>query len=682
MLYIFNKDEVLLEIIDDFYDDEYKRVLNKDYTYKFFTDIKNSTNLIRKNKVGFRDENDVFQLFTIEEVERSYSDSNEVNVFCQHDYYSLNDKIIEDKRIVDGTCKEAVTKALEGTKYKVGIVDEFHIGTLNYYLLSSLKAINEIINTYGGELDFRFELNEDNTAISNRYVDIKHRLGEDTGIRFTYDTNVEEVVKSEIMDNHFTVLYGRGKSLETENGGNTRLITFEDVEWSIPNNPANKPLGNKYIEDLDAIAKWGRIEGIYENKDIENTEELLQATWDKLQSTKEPMASYKVLVNDLSGVIRYEHLKTNLGDSIIIVDEEYDINVESRIVEERYSIRDIKATKEIILGHVLPSITDNLGSVIGGNSTGGGDHDKPSIDNSNFPNTLPEIPVVSTKGRFSTIEISWTYENKIYYNYEVYASQLENFNPTPDNMIFKGQASVFLHEVKPKQTWYYRVRACNTHGKFTELSTQVSESTQKISDGAEYFENAAINSALIGSLNADVIDSGTVKGTYIDARNLSVTDGNGNKTLDIDSYGNVKINAKDIMMKSSSLEEMLVDAKYSETNEINKEFKDFILATNNFKSAIDEAFEDGIISRQKNKLDLESNINDYELKIRELENKINHIENIENIIDRYNTEYSKEQLTNMFLGYLSLEGLVSSIDQLKDNDFTYNNLLSFYKSKV
>lgn len=682
MLYIFNKDEVLLEIIDDFYDDEYKRVLNKDYTYKFFTDIKNSKNLIRKNKVGFRDENDIFQLFTIEEVETSYSDSNEVNVFCQHDYYSLNDKIIEDKRIVDGTCKEALTKALEGTKYKVGIVDEFHIATLNYYFISSLKAINDIVNVYGGELDFRFELNEDNTAIANRYVDIKHRLGEDTGIRFTYDTNVEEVVKNEIMDNHFTVLYGRGKSLETENGGNTRLITFEDVEWSIPNNPANKPLGNKYIEDLDAIAKWERIEGIYENKDIENTEELLQATWDKLQSTKEPMASYKVLVNDLSGVIGYEHLKTNLGDSIIIVDEEYDINVESRIVEERYSIRDIKATKEIILGHVLPSITDNLGSVIGGNSTGGGDYDKPSIDNSNFPNTLPEIPVVSTKGRFSTIEISWTYENKIYYNYEVYASQLENFNPTPDNMIFKGQASVFLHEVKPKQTWYYRVRACNTHGKFTEFSAQVSESTTKIADGAEYFENAAINSALIGSLNADVIDSGTVKGTYMDARNLSVTDGNGNKTLDIDSYGNVKINAKDIMMKSSSLEEMLIDAKYSEKNEIDKEVKDLILATNDLKNTLDEVLEDGIISRQKNKLDLESNINDYELKIREIEDKINHIENIEDIIDRYNTEYSKEQLTNMFLGYLSIEGLVSSVDQLKDNDFIYNNLLSFYKSKV
>ncbi|GAA0713976.1 hypothetical protein GCM10008904_28930 [Paraclostridium ghonii] len=682
MLYIFNKDEVFLEIIDNFYNDEYKRVLNKEYTYKFFVDIKDSKNLIRKNKVGFYDENDIFQLFTIEEVETSYSNSNEVNVFCQHDYYSLNDKIIEDKRIVDGTCKEALAKALEGTKYKVGIVDEFHTGTLNYYFISSLKAVNEIINTFGGELDFRFELNEDNTAIASRYVDIKHRLGEDTGIRFTYDTNVEEVVKSEIMDNHFTVLYGRGKSLETENGGNTRLITFEDIEWNTPNNPADKFLGDKYVEDLNAIVKWGRIEGIYENKDIEDPGELLQSTWDKLQETKEPKASYKVLVNDLSGIVGYEHLKTNLGDTIIIVDEEYDINIESRIVEERYSIRDIVATKEIVLGHVLPSMIDSIGNVIGGNSTGEGDNDKPSIDNSNFPNTLPEIPIIETTGRFSTIEISWTYENKIYYNYELYASQLENFNPTPDNMIFKGQASVFLHEVKPKQTWYYRIRACNTHGKFTEFSAQVSESTTKIADGAEYFENAAINSALIGSLNADVIDSGRVKGTYIDARNLSVTDGNGNKTLDIDSYGNVRANVKELTINAKDIEKSIIDAKYSESNEINKTFKKFNLAVHDLKRILEEVFENRISPTQKEKNIQKLNSVDNEDKIKEFQNKIDYMNKVEEVIDKYDREYSKEQLTNMFLGYLSLEGILSSYDQLKDSDFMYNNLVNFYKSKV
>ncbi|WP_338659738.1 hypothetical protein QJR30_07660 [Paraclostridium sordellii] len=66
MLYIFDKNEVLLEIIDDFYDDEYRRVLNEGYTFEFFTNIENGNNLIRKNKVGFYDENNIFKLFTIE----------------------------------------------------------------------------------------------------------------------------------------------------------------------------------------------------------------------------------------------------------------------------------------------------------------------------------------------------------------------------------------------------------------------------------------------------------------------------------------------------------------------------------------------------------------------------------------------------------------------------------------
>lgn len=680
MLYIFDKNEVLLEIIDDFYDDEYRRVLNKEYTFEFFTNIENRKNLIRKNKVGFYDENNIFKLFTIEEIETNYLNKDDIRVFCQHDYYRLNDKIIEDKRIVNGTCREALTKALEGTNYSVGEVDEFHTATLNYYFISSLKAVNEIIATFGGELDFRFEFNKDKTAIAKRYVDIKHRLGEDTGIRFTYDTNIKEVVKTEIMNNHYTVLYGRGASLETENGGYTRLLDFADIEWTTPENAANKPRGDKFIVDVEAVEKWGRIEGVYENKDIEDPNQLLQFTWDKLQEVKNPTASYKVLVNDLSRVIGYEHLSVNLGDTIIVLDDKYDINLESRILEERYSIKDIANTKEITLGHVLSSITDSVGNIVSGNESGQNNNTESNIDGSNFPDTLPDIPVVTTKGRFATIEISWTYENKIYYNYEVYASQLEKFNPTPDNMIFKGQASVFLHEVKPKQTWYYRVRACNTHGKFTEFSAQVSESTTKIEDGTEYFENAAISSALIGSLNADVIDSGTVKGTYIDARNLSVTDGNGNKTLDIDSYGKVKLNVSELNINSKSIEEEIIDAKYSGYREIDKKFKKLELALHELKKTLEHIWEDGVITRQvkanKQKiLACESEINDYK-------NKIKEIEKIEKVIDKYNYNYNRDEITKMFLGYLVLNSILTSLDQLKDDDFLYSNLLNFYKSRV
>src|SRR5690625_6624992 len=56
-----------------------------------------------------------------------------------------------------------------------------------------------------------------------------------------------------------TALYVRGASLETEGGGFSRLLTFEDVEWSVANgDPVDKPLGQKWVGDPDALYKYGR----------------------------------------------------------------------------------------------------------------------------------------------------------------------------------------------------------------------------------------------------------------------------------------------------------------------------------------------------------------------------------------------------------------------------------------
>ncbi|MFQ7120563.1 MAG: hypothetical protein ACLRPW_11785, partial [Intestinibacter sp.] len=46
---------------------------------------------------------------------------------------------------------------------------------------------------------------------------------------------------------------------------------------------------------------------------------------------------------------------------------------------------------------------------------------------------------------------------------------------------------------------------------------------------------------MIGSLNADVINAGKLKGTFIDARNLTVTDGNGATTMSVSSDGIVRL---------------------------------------------------------------------------------------------------------------------------------------------
>ena len=165
--------------------------------------------------------------------------------------------------------------------------------------------------------------------------------------------------------------------------------------------------------------------------------------------------------------------------------------------------------------------------------------------------------------------LEWTFESKTYYNYEIYASKIQNFNPDSSNLIFKGKASSLLHEVKPSETWYYRARAINTHGEVTKMSEEVSATTFKISDATEYFEDVAIKEALIDTLSLDRGWFGQLKGQFMDVKNLVVTDGNNVRTMYVDDFGRVhmnvselKINSKDVLNQEQT--ETLIEAKAGE----------------------------------------------------------------------------------------------------------------------
>lgn len=544
MLYVFDNNENLLEIIENFYESEMSRELNGDWTFEFKINIKETTNIKRKNKVGFYID-DEFYLFSIEEIEDAFFSDDEKRIYCHNDIFNLNDHIIEEKRCVNYTADKTLEKVLEGTNYKVGNIDNFDSNTCSFYYTSSLSALKEVVKIYGCEYDVRIVLNEETNTL-DKYVDLVQKIGTETGLRFTYDTNIKSIKRTEVADNHYNVLYGRGSSLPTtdengeETGGYTRLIDFADVVWSIENgDKCNKPSGQKYVEDLDSIKKYGRLEGIYEDKDITDKVMLLQETYNKLQETKEPTVSYEINVEDLSDIEGFEHYSYNLGDGIIILDDEYNIDLESRIIKEKIDIKENERT--ITLGYILPSqstITVN-GSIIDPSKNKDEDN---TIKDEDFPNTLPDTPILTVEREgFASVSLVWTFESKPYYFYELYASQSQNFNPTENHLIFKGHASSFLHEVDFNETWYYRVRCTNTHGQSTEFSNEVSATTYKIKDGTQIFEDCAIKEALIESLNADKITAGKVKGTYIDARNLTVTDGNGDTTLEVSSDGEISI---------------------------------------------------------------------------------------------------------------------------------------------
>lgn len=62
-----------------------------------------------------------------------------------------------------------------------------------------------------------------------------------------------------------------------------------------------------------------------------------------------------------------------------------------------------------------------------------------------------------------------------------------------------------------------------------------------------------------GQINANMILAGTLKGQYIDAKNLIVKDADGNITLSIDSKGNVNIRATDFTLEGKTIDSCILD---------------------------------------------------------------------------------------------------------------------------
>ncbi|HAT4137838.1 TPA: MBL fold metallo-hydrolase [Clostridium perfringens] len=603
MLYIFDRHEVLLEIITDYSEFDFKDKLQTSSIFSFNTSKKN--NIKKGNKVGFF-RKEKFQLFLIDDfTEHTYIDESQISVVTISDYNILGNSIIEDKRVINGTLREAAEKALEGSEYKVGVVEEFENKNINFYFVSRLKALNDIVNTFNCEIDVRIEIDDSTGKIINKYIDFKHRLGKDTGLRFTFDTNLEVIEKSPIGD-HFNVLYGRGKSLETDSGGYSRKLDFAEV-----NN------GKKYVEDLESIKKYGRLEGIYENNNIDDKELLLSKTLEKLEETKNPKFIYKVSLRNLIAFDKFEHYQCEKGDTIFILDEEDDLVLEARVVEISEEDNEVILTlSNIETGLMDEDIESEIGNIK--DKIDIIENKKLTIDTI-YPDTLPDVPILTAKALYASVILDWTYSNKDYYTYELFASQIKNFNPTSDNRIFEGKASSFLHEVRPSQTWYYRARAKNTYGNTTLFSNQIEVTTRKISDSAEIFEEAAIGHAIIKDLDMDKATVGKLKGQRIDARNLSVTDGNGKRTLDIDSYGNVNLDVNSLNIRGSKvISEKDTSSKIN--NEIEKYKKEVDLnftgvseAQKELENTMNGAFKDGILTEAEKK-DLEKQLNILEIE--------------------------------------------------------------------
>lgn len=284
---------------------------------------------------------------------------------------------IKDIRPQDRPASYMLEAALEGTRWEVGQVYDNGTNSTNFYYISTLEAIQKIVNLFSLEATFSVSLDAQKAQVVRRQVNLYYQQGERTGKRFEYGSSLLTVEREENTGSLVTALIGRGKgeAVYHDGDGNEnaedqapdgygRRINFADVVWSKAHgNPVDKPQGQEYVEDPDATAAYGfdngkpRI-GIEVFEDITDPYELINATWKALQVLKRPKVSFKANVMDVGNL--------GLGDTVAIIRHDIQIEYFTRVYKVDHNLLD-EQQNTIELGDNLSSnsMTSTIASMSG-----------------------------------------------------------------------------------------------------------------------------------------------------------------------------------------------------------------------------------------------------------------------------------------------------------------------------
>lgn len=344
-----------------FWGDRVKEVLNDPYQSLEFTIPglhEKAVYVQNEYKAAVSNGQGDFFLFRIKRVEDVTEGGQAVKtVFAEAEALELLYTIIPPKSYAALNAQQILDDILMGTEWKRGIVEWSGSRTIKIEKYqTALETIQTLRASFSSDLRFRVTI--DDYKITGKYVDFLPRLGEDTGKRFEYDKDLDGLTKTESSEELFTAMYGVGQSLE--NGGYT---TFKNIVWDKSNgDPADKPSGQEWIGDEDALDRWGKdgrhLFGIYENSEQKDPATLLTQTWAELQKKKNPAPSYTAQVKLLGKVLGLEHEEISIGDTVEIKDNSYPepLLLSARIVEYEWSLTDPDAD-EVVIGEYVRRYT-------------------------------------------------------------------------------------------------------------------------------------------------------------------------------------------------------------------------------------------------------------------------------------------------------------------------------------
>lgn len=292
-----------------------------------------------------------FREFIVRTVEDIHGDNGSVKeVFAEGSEYELIDEWLPSYVQTSVDLPTALGAILQGTRFEVGeIQDKYSVQPVELKFMSKRKAVNELIKQWKGEVRYRVET--DGERITRRYIDVLEPSKEPISKTYLSGRDVKTASRKTDSMPVKTAMYGVGAA--DENGNR---LTFADVEWKVENgDPIDKPLGQAWVGDPEAMERWGANGGTkhktggYDGQE-EDPAELLLNTWNHLQEQLNIRNTYEVDVINLGEILGLNHDRVSIGDRVNVQVSEVQppIETEASVVGYEHDLNDRRKSKAII----------------------------------------------------------------------------------------------------------------------------------------------------------------------------------------------------------------------------------------------------------------------------------------------------------------------------------------------
>ena len=468
-------------------------------------------------------------------------------------YQELSSKgYIEDKRPVESDAQTLMNIALDGSGYKLGVVNVAGKAKTNFYYTDHLSAISNVVELLGGEIYFYVSIT--GSKITGRYMDYVAQQGTNTSKTFAYGSNLITVERKRDMSSVYTAILPRGKGEQVSSGENDtpdgygRRINIAGVTWSKANgNPLDKKAGDKILADPYATAEYGNADGtprllLKTYDDIEDANILINKAYMDLMAINKPAVQYSATVANVGDM--------QLGDTIVIMHSERSMSYRTRVF------------------HITYDLIDNTKTV----AEFGNDLSKDSITN--------QINSISSNGATISDQVQWNISNGGHNNTS-YGAQ-EPASPRKGDVWFKElpnenteeyyfDGTVWVLGAKTDQQWQEnQAIAQGTHTTFYGVAVPEGaikgdvwfKNDNNVPDGKSMYTYDGANWIKFdGSADASRLQIGTIDASKINVMNVSASNITVGKMsanfleggqIDGNQINVININAQNIVGKNAS----------------------------------------------------------------------------------------------------------------------------------